>query len=94
MLTKPLAYPGGRLHLNARTAPGGFLRVAVREGEGERDGEWPEGWRFEDSVVVSGDSVDHIIAWDETRGLGSFPSSILRLHFWMEQAELYSFWFD
>ena len=34
MLTRPLFCPGGRLHINARTAPDGFVRVAVRRGDG------------------------------------------------------------
>jgi len=94
MLTRPLAYPGGRLHINAKTAGDGFIKVAVREGQGVRDGEWPEGWRFEDSAAFTGDDLDAPLAWAGSASLKSFPSRVLRLHFWMEKAELYSFWFE
>ena len=95
MLTRPLACPGGRLHINARaTRPDGFVKVAVREGRGVRDGEWPEGWRFEDATPFTGDSLDHVMRWGERDVLNSFPDTTLRLHFWTENAELYSFWFE
>lgn len=84
----------GRLHINARTTgPDGFVRVAVREGRGVRDGEWPQSWRFEDSIPFHGDSLDHAMNWKEHDALDAFPDGVLRLHFWLENAELYAFWF-
>ena len=95
MLTKPMACPGGRLHLNAQTEADGFIRVAVREGKGVRDGEWPDAWRFEKSDPFTGDSLDHVMTWQGDDDLGSFPGEgVLRLHFWLENARLYSFWFE
>ena len=95
MLTRPVQYRGGKLHINARTtSPGGFVRVAVREGAGVRDGEWPEGWRFDDSAPFTGDSLDHTMQWGECDILDGFPDNTLRLLFWLENAELYSFWFE
>ena len=94
MLTRPLAYPGGNLHINAKTASDGLVRVAVREGRGVRDGEWQDDWRFEKSVPFSGDSLDHVMAWNTDKTLESFPDSTLRLCFCMENADLYSFWFE
>ena len=93
MLTVPLAYPGGKLHINARTESDGFIRAAVREGEGVRDGEWPSKFRFDKSVPFTGDSLDHVLMWKDAQTLESFPSRTLRLHIWMEKAQLYSFWF-
>ena len=94
LLTKPLSCPGGMLHINAKTAPDGFIRAAVREGRGVRDGEWPEDWRFDQSVPFSGDSLDHVLKWKHNKRFGTFPDKYLRLHFWMEKADLFSFWFD
>ncbi|MBM3933533.1 MAG: hypothetical protein FJ319_04410 [SAR202 cluster bacterium] len=94
MLTKPLACPGGRLHINARTRPGGAIRVALREGDGVRDGEWPAGFRFEQSRAFAGDSLDHVMTWEGADSPASFPSTTIRLHFWREDADLYSFWFE
>lgn len=95
MLTKPVTYPGGKLHINARTTtPDGFVRVAVREAHGVRDGEWVADFRFEKSQPFSGDSLDAVLTWEGHETLGAFPSTVLRLQFWMESAELYSFWFE
>ena len=94
MLTKPVTYPGGKLHINARTKEDGFVRVAVREGQGVRDGEWPEEWQFDHSAPFLGNNLDHIMAWQHGKSIEVFPSETLRLHFWMEKAELYSFWFE
>ena len=94
MLTRPLTYPGGRLHINARTKGDGFIKVAVRDGEGVRDGEWPEDFRFEEAVPFVGDSLSHQVTWRRTETLDSLPGAVVRLHFWMENAELYSFWFE
>ena len=94
MLTKPLAYPGGRLHINAKTEPDGSVRVAAREGSGVCDGEWPEAWRFEKSVPSSCDSLHHVMTWQDAQSPESFVSKTFRLHFWMEKAQLFSFWFE
>ena len=94
MLTRPLAYPGGKLHINAKTGSDGLIRVAVREGRGVRDGEWHDDWRFQKSVPFSGDSLDHVMAWKTDKALESFPDSTLRLCFCTENADLYSFWFE
>ena len=94
MLTKPLLCPGGRLHINAKTEPGGFIRVAVRRGDGVNDGEWLEGWGYESGVVFSGDKVDATVPWHEKKDFGELKDQAIRLHFWMEKAQLYSFWYD
>ncbi len=93
MLTKPLAYPGGKLHINAKTADNGFIRIAVREGEGVRDGEWAKAFLFDQTVPFTGDSLDHVVTWQNTE-LDAFPGKTLRLHVWLENADLYSFSFE
>ncbi len=95
MITRPLRYPGGNLRINARTGKEGFIRVAVREASGVRDGQWPKQWRWDQCVPFTGDSLDHEMAWGHGQSLGAFPGDgALRLHFWMENAELYSFRFE
>ncbi len=95
MLTKPLACTGGKLHINAQTEGDGFVCVAVREGKGVRDGEWPDAWRFGKCNRFTGDSLDHVVTWQEHDDMGGFPGEgVVRLHFWLENARLYSFWFE
>jgi hypothetical protein len=95
MLTRPMALPAGacRLHINAKTQHRGSVRVAVREGQGQRDGEWPDDWHFEKSVEFTGDSLDHVMAWQQGESLDALEPRIVRLQFWLENADLFSFWF-
>jgi len=96
MLTKPLLCPGGKLHINAKTQPGGFVRVAVRRGDGEQDGNWLQGWTFDegDDFVFSGDSTDAMLRWETKESFDSLQGQSIRLHVWMMKAALYSFWFE
>ena len=94
LLTVPLECPGGRLHINARTGKNGFVRVALRRGDGVRDGEWLEDWSYDEGTIFVGDSVDHRVDWRERDSLDRLKGTSIRLHFWMQEAELYSFWFE
>ena len=94
MLTKPLRCPGGRLHVNARMQPGGALRVAVRRADGDRDGDWVAGWGFDEGPVLRGDAVDAGLTWKGQESFGPLAGKSVRLHFWLQKAELYSFWFE
>lgn len=94
LLTKPLECPGGRLHLNARTDAEGFVKVAIRRGDGEYDGDWLPEWSYEGNVPFCGDSTDATVNWQGQRSLDALKGRSIRLHFWLNQAELYSFWFE
>lgn len=94
MLTRPLSCPGGRLRINARTAPGGSIRVAVRSGDGGQDGEYLEVWNFEDMSGFTGDSTDFALEWNGKPTFDSLKGESVRLHFWFDNAELYSFRFE
>jgi len=59
-----------------------------------RDGEWVAGFGFDDSQPVGGDSLDAVLTWAGEETLGGFPAEVVRLHAWLESAELYSFWFE
>jgi hypothetical protein len=74
MLTRPIECPGGRLHINARTAPNGFIRVVVRTGHGEQDVTWLAGWNFEHmETEFTGDDTDAVVEWSgrETHSINS-----------------------
>ena len=92
MLTVPLECPGGSVHVNARTKPGGWVKVAVRSGDGAQDGEWQDGMTFENSAAFSGDSTDHVVGWQHGSSLDAISGRSVRLHFWLQDASLYSFW--
>ncbi len=93
-MTVPLRCPGGKLHINARTASDGLVQVAVREGEGIRDGEWPEAWSFDAATDFTGDAIDHEVNWKGQADLSPWQGRTIRLEFRLFKGELYSFWFE
>jgi len=93
-LTAPLRCPGGKLHINAATAADGVVQVALREGEGVRDGEWPPAWSLDQATSFSGDRIDHEVNWQGQDDLSQWAGRTIRLEFRMERASLYSFWFE
>ena len=72
------------------------MRVAVRRGDGEQDGNWLQGWTFDegDDFVFSGDSTDAMLRWEMKESFDSLKGQSIRLHVWMMKAALYSFWFE
>ncbi len=93
MLTKPLLCPGNRLHINAQTEKEGYIRVAVRDGDGVDDGEWLDGWDFEDGPVFTGDTTDTVLEWKQ-KDFNTLKGRSIRLHFWLHKARAFSFWFQ
>lgn len=94
VLTKPIRCPGGQLHINARTKPGGAIHVAVRHGDGELDGVSRDEWNYDRCRVFEGDAIDHVIEWCGDEDLDTLKDKAIRLEFSLVQAELFSFWFE
>ena len=42
----------------------------------------------------AGDATDHEVAWTTGASFDALTDRSIRLHFWLEGAELYSFWFE
>ena len=92
-LTAPIRCPGGKLHINGKTASDGIIQVALREGEGIRDGEWPGEWSLDYATDFVGNSVDHEVNWKGQTDLSAWKDKTIRLEFRLFRAKLYSFWF-
>jgi hypothetical protein len=92
LTTRPLAFEGRTLHVNADVKPGGELRVGVVDSAGAA----VEGYRVEDAVPVVKDSTDSKVSWksgaDVARALGTREH--VRLKFQLRNAQLYAFWVD
>jgi hypothetical protein len=43
-------------------------------------------------VAFSGDSTDHVVTWVGDPSQDALLGSSVRLHFWLTDASLYSFW--
>ena len=94
ILTRPIEHPGGRLHVNGKTSANGSIRVAIRRGDGEFDGRWIPEWDFDRSLAFRGDSIDRGMIWEEEDDMDSLKGKSIRLQFWLQEAHLYSFWFE
>ena len=94
VLTRPLECPGGRLRINGKTSENGSIQVAIRRGDGEFDGKWIPARDFDQSLPFSGDSTSQVLGFREADHLDSLKGQAVRLQFRLEQAHLYSFWFD
>ena len=81
---------GGKLHINASTQAGGLVRVAVRSGDGAADGDWLEGWNFEHGAPFTGDAT---VGWPDQENFRRLEDRSIRLHCWLQKADLYSFGF-
>ena len=90
LTTRPLDIAGTRLHVNARVADGGSLRVAVLSHEGKPF----DGFDATDCTPISGNKIDLPVSWSHNKTIDRLKSQPLRLRFDLRDAELYSFWFD
>lgn len=75
------------LRINARTRPGGAVRVAVADGQNNIH----SGFGKEQCAVFVGDHVEHEMSWS---GQVRLPASnFKKLHFYLKDADLFSFQF-
>ncbi len=94
ILTKPIECPGGKLRINAKTRKGGSIRVAIRRGDGEHDGERLQNRSYENCVPFTGDGLDAGVTWKGKPNLNDLTGKAIRIEFLLENAELYSFWIE
>lgn len=84
LVTKPFCVEGGKLFINARCGACGFVRVEAADGGGEVI----PGFERDKCVLFTGDSIEHQVTWESKREL---PEGWLKLHFYMKNADLYTF---
>lgn len=87
LLTKPLAFTGKHLFVNADCAAG-ELRVEVLDGSGKKI----KGFSLADCIPVNTNSTLKKISWKGNRDLSSLEGKNIRLRFYVTNAKLFSFW--
>jgi len=85
LVTRELVWPGGQLLVNA-AAEGGELKVRVTAGRRDT----APGFGFDDCVPFTGDSVAHVVRWQD-RSVAEFAGKPIRLEFFLRDADLYTF---
>ena len=84
LVTKALR-AGSALSINARTGPGGSVRVEVLDRDGKPLGQYCGG----NAAVFTGDSTNAELAWSK-RAVKQLPSVPLRLRITIENADLFA----
>jgi len=103
LLTKRLQFKGTRLHINARTAPDGYIKADVYTTKQEisHPSEKPLGMRLggvlpgfscDRCQPVQGDHLDAVVEWAGSPGLEPFENQPVAIRFRLKNAALYSFW--
>ena len=106
LLTKPIMFRNaGRLHLNvdASRGPARVEVIPIFEHAGVPDntkvwrigyGDPVVGYRLDEAIPIAGDCLDTVVAWKQGGDLSRFAGEWIALRIVMENAGLYSFWFD
>jgi len=87
--TKPLIFTGRQLSLNYATSAAGSVRVEVQDEMGQP----VPGFSLADAEELYGDSVDQRVSWKSGPDFTSLAGKVVRLHFVLRDADLYSFQF-
>ncbi len=86
LLTPTIRFNGSRLLLNIATSAAGSIRVEIQH----PDGRPIEGFNVSDSEILWGDTIEHVVCWNENPDIGRLSGQPVRLRFVMADADLYS----
>ncbi len=89
MVTKPIIFNGKDLILNYSTSAMGRIRVELQDA----DGNPYEGFRLEDCITLSGDSIERKITWKNAQ-VSDLIGKPTKIRFVMTDADLYSYRFN
>ena len=90
MTTKPLTFAGSQLTVNYATSAAGTLKVEMRNA----DGSPIPGFTLADSEELFGDSTAQIVSWKNGSDVSQLARKPIRLHFELQDGDLYSFQFS
>lgn len=90
MTTRPLTFEGEALILNFATSAAGSIRVAVLDAGGQP----LPGFGLEDCPPLIGNEIARAVAWDGDGTLKALAGTSVRLHFEMQDADLFALHFE
>ena len=90
LTTVPFVLPNVQLMINAVTTPGGSVRAELINTAGEIIA----GYELAESGSFSGDSLGAQLRWSNQNIDESLIGETVSLKFYLQDASLYSFWFD
>ncbi|MET0135710.1 MAG: hypothetical protein ABW215_19185 [Kibdelosporangium sp.] len=89
VVTKPITFTGGTLHLNTAVAAGGSVKVEVLNASGTPI----SGFTAAQAVPITGDQLDATVSWTGGASLSTLAGQQVKLKFHVDSADLYSYWF-
>jgi hypothetical protein len=89
MVTRALRFAGKELAINYATRPGGSLRVEIQDATGRP----LPGFALGDCRGLAGDSIEQAVTWTNGSDVSSLAGQTVRLHFEMQDADLYALQF-
>lgn len=89
LVTKPIRFEGKALWLNFSSSAAGNIAVEILD----ENGVVIPGFSQKDCAPVFGDAIDRMVVWNSSQKLGSLAGRIVRLRFYINDADLYAFQF-
>jgi hypothetical protein len=89
LLSRPLKFTGSKLTVNFATSAAGSVRIEIQDTNGEPI----EGFSLADCPEQFGDSLNHVVTWQNEPDLSSLSGKPVRLRFVLKDADLYSLQF-
>jgi hypothetical protein len=90
IVTRPLTFESGQLHVNALVGDGGYLRAEVQDA----DGKILPSFAMEKSVKLTGDVPQGAVDWQDENMLRCPEGESLRVVFELRNAKLFLFWIE
>ena len=85
-VTKPFKFKGDKLEINYATSAAGGIQVEILD----QDGFPVAGYGLEDCPEFFGDEIDRVVEWENGPDVGILEGKVVRLRFYMKDADLYS----
>ena len=89
LLTRPLTFSSGELHVNVSTSAAGSIRCELQTA----DGRPIPGFTLDDSQLGFGDSIEMPLAWRNQPDVAALSGTSVKLLFELIDCDLYSFHF-
>lgn len=86
MLTKPLIFSGSALVINYSTSAVGGIKVEIQD----QNGEPIPKFTLADAIEIYGDEIERNVCWQAGADVSQIAGRIIRLRFFMRDADLYS----
>lgn len=89
LVTRPVIFAGNELVLNLSTATRGGVRVEIQL----PDGEPVAGFALHECPAILGDSLEHVVQWEEGSDVGGLAGQPVRIRFELRDSDLYAWQF-